>query len=141
MHGLFSFLVRSRLISFHFQKSIVFTITKKKNGLFFSEDRDLLAYEIHSYMSTTSNRTDEGKYQCTICGLKCRDLYNQREHVLTHMMTDPKFNARFLRFVSCNTVKDLNNVRTCRICQTKLANHVRKHFVNKHLRVSARDAI
>ena len=28
-----------------------------------------------------SNRTDEGKYMCIACGLKTRDLYNQREHV------------------------------------------------------------
>ena len=112
-----------------------------KIGLISFSERDELAYEIHEYMSSMSNRTDEGKYLCIVCGIQCRDLYNQREHVLTHMVKeDPKFNARLQKFVNFNIIKDSNS-KECRICKTKITVHVRKHFINKHLRLTSRDVI
>ena len=102
---------------------------------FFSDcERDQLAYEIHEYMSTMSNRKDEGYYVCIVCGHPTPSLWHQREHIMTHMVKDQEFKLRLKKFVDLNTIKDDSNTKTCRICQTKITVHDRKHFVNKHLR-------
>lgn len=94
-----------------------------------------LAIEIHEYLTSMSGRTDEGRYRCLICGLTCRDLYNQREHLMTHMIRDDKFKTRLDRFMTSNVIKDpKNSSTTCLICQAPVNCNVRKHFLSKHLR-------
>jgi len=94
-----------------------------------------LAIEIHEYLTSMSGRTDEGRYRCLICGLTCRDLYNQREHLMTHMVRDDKFKTRLDRFMTSNVIKDpKTTTTTCLICQAPVNCNVRKHFLSKHLR-------
>ena len=84
-----------------------------------------------------TSRTDQGKYMCNICGQLCRDLYNQREHLMSHMTRDEKFRKRLDRFVDANVFKDPNsNKTTCVMCGNKpIGALVKKHFLSKHLRV------
>lgn len=99
------------------------------------DDQEELSIEIHEYLNSMSGRTDEGRYRCLICGLSCRDLYNQREHLLTHMVRDAKFKTRLEKFMTSNVMKDLkNNTTTCLICRIPVTCHIRKHFLSKHLR-------
>jgi len=99
------------------------------------DDQEELSIEIHEYLSSMSGRTEEGRYRCLICGLTCRDLYNQREHLLTHMVRDDKFKNRLDKFMSSNLFKDpKNSSTTCLICQAPVTCNIRKHFLSKHLR-------
>ena len=94
-----------------------------------------MAIEISEYLGSMSGRTEEGKYRCLICGLICRDLYNQREHLLTHMVRDEKFRSRLEHFMKSNVSKDPKTaVTTCLLCQNQLPSSMRKHFLSKHLR-------
>ncbi len=100
-------------------------------------EQDALAYEINEYIANMSGRTTDGKYQCLICGLASRDLYNQREHLMTHMTKDDHFNQRFELFLKSNiqrTPRGGNSFTTvCTICSIVIKN-VKKHFLSKHLR-------
>lgn len=98
------------------------------------DDQEELSIEIHEYLSSMSGRTEEGRYRCLICGQTCRDLYNQREHLMTHMVRDEKFKSRLEKFMRSNVTKDLKNNTTCLICRTPVTCNVRKHFLSKHLR-------
>jgi len=100
-----------------------------------NDDQEELSIEIHEYLNSMSGRTEEGRYRCLICGLTCRDLYNQREHLLTHMVRDDKFKNRLDKFMSSNLIKDpKNSSTTCLICQAPVTCNIRKHFLSKHLR-------
>ena len=98
------------------------------------DEQDELACEINEYVTSMSGRTDEGRYRCLICGLTCRDLYNQREHLMTHMIRDDKFKRRMETFMNANVIKDpKSSVTTCLICSNTIG-PMRKHFLSKHLR-------
>jgi len=98
------------------------------------DEQDELACEINEYVTSMSGRTEEGRYRCLICGLTCRDLYNQREHLMTHMIRDEKFKNRMESFMKANVIKDpKSSVTTCLICSANIG-PMRKHFLSKHLR-------
>jgi len=98
------------------------------------DDQEELSIEIHEYLSSMSGRTEEGRYRCLICGQTCRDLYNQREHLMTHMVRDDKFKSRLEKFMTSNVIKDPKNNTTCLICRAPVTCNMRKHFLSKHLR-------
>jgi hypothetical protein len=82
-----------------------------------------------------SGKTGEGRYQCLICGMTCRDLYNQREHLMTHMTRDEKFRNRMDSFMRANVFKHPETfVTTCLICDATVGASLKKHFLTKHLR-------
>lgn len=94
-----------------------------------------MAVEINEYLTSMSGRTEEGRYRCLICGLTCRDLYNQREHLMTHMVRDDKFKNRLEKFMNSNVIKDpKSGTTTCLLCSSSLPSSMRKHFLSKHLR-------
>ncbi len=103
--------------------------------LLIADEQEELAIEINEYLTSMSGRTEEGRYRCLICGLTCRDLYNQREHLMTHMVRDDKFKTRLEKFMKSNVIKDPKTaVTTCLICQAQVGTALRKHFLSKHLR-------
>ena len=112
----------------------LFFINLWQNLLAGEDDQEELSIEIHEYLNSMSGRTEEGRYRCLICGQTCRDLYNQREHLMTHMVRDDKFKHRLDKFMTSNVIKDPKNNTTCLICRAPVTCNIRKHFLSKHLR-------
>jgi len=102
-------------------------------------DQIYLANEIHNFTQESALKMCEDglRYQCLICARMCRDLYNYRTHMLTHMLKDPEFSTRIAAFVRQNSVEHTKQRYTCLVCRQQVNKDfygLRCHFVIKHLK-------
>ena len=55
--------------------------------------------------------------QCLVCARISRDLYNQRQHIMTHMMKDGEFLDRLDHFVKSHSIQQNSNSFSCLLCR------------------------
>ena len=100
-------------------------------------ERDLIASEITSFLVSMTLKKDDGRYQCLICARESRDLYNQRQHILTHMAKDGTFAQRLNNYARRYMIEHDSKSFTCLKCRAtfnKEFYYMRNHFVFKHLK-------
>lgn len=100
-------------------------------------EQDYLTSEIGEYLTSMSARREDGQYQCLVCARISRDLYNQRQHIMTHMMKDGEFLDRLDHFVKSHSIQQNSNSFSCLLCRmiiTRGYYMVRQHFFSKHLK-------
>lgn len=101
------------------------------------DERDLLSDEIAAFQSSMTLKKVDGKYQCLICARESRDLYNQKQHILTHMSKDGSFFDRLNMFARRYILEHDSKTYTCLKCRItfhKEFYYMRNHFVFKHLK-------
>lgn len=101
------------------------------------EEQDYLSAEIGEYLTSMSARREDGQYQCLVCARNSRDLYNQRQHIMTHMMKDTDFLDRLDRFVKSHSIQQNSSSFSCLLCRMIISRGfymVRQHFFSKHLK-------
>ena len=100
-------------------------------------ERDLIASEITSFLVSMTLKKEDGRYQCLICARESRDLYNQRQHILTHMAKDGTFAQRLNNYARRYMIEHDSKSFTCLKCRATFNNefyYMRNHFVFKHLK-------
>lgn len=100
-------------------------------------ERDLIASEITSFLVSMTLKKEDGRYQCLICARESRDLYNQRQHILTHMAKDGTFAQRLNNYARRFMIEHNSKSFTCLKCRAtfnKEFYYMRNHFVFKHLK-------
>jgi len=100
-------------------------------------ERDLIATEITSFLVSMTLKKEDGRYQCLICARESRDLYNQRQHILTHMAKDGTFAQRLNNYARRYMIEHDSKSFTCLKCRAtfnKEFYYMRNHFVFKHLK-------
>jgi hypothetical protein len=98
-------------------------------------DKSRLAADVACFMESLSARNGKG-YQCLACSCQCRDWYDQREHVLTHIKNNPDLVDRLDNYIQPNIIKQSSSVYSCMYCRKIIRRgmfKVRSHFVSKHL--------
>ena len=58
-------------------------------------------------------KKEDGRYQCLICARESRDLYNQRQHILTHMAKDGTFAQRLNNYARRYMIEHDSKSFTC----------------------------
>ena len=76
-------------------------------------ERDLIASEITSFLVSMTLKKEDGRYQCLICARESRDLYNQRQHILTHMAKDGTFAQRLNNYARRYMIEHDSKSFTC----------------------------
>jgi hypothetical protein len=94
-----------------------------------------LAADVAHFLESLTVKTGKG-YQCLACSCLCRDWYNQRDHVLTHITRDAGLIARLDAFILPYVLKQSSSIYSCLSCKKIIRRgmfKVRSHFISKHL--------
>ncbi len=105
-----------------------------------------LGNELSSYLSTVAARTSPAPgsgsactYTCLICHSVQRDMFNLRNHAMSHMPEDSPVIRRLDSFIEPHILQQGPSCYTCFLCRRPIRRRykeVRTHFVMKHLDVT-----